>query len=57
MDSYRYREHFDGCQMGGVQGSGLKGEGIKKYRSVVTEQSWDVKYSTGSTVNNIVITM
>ena len=43
MDSYRYREHFDGCQMGGVQGNGLKGEGIKKYRLVVTEQSWGCK--------------
>ena len=33
-------------------------EGIETYYNlVVTEQSWDVKYSIGNTVNNIVITM
>ena len=30
---------------------------IKKYKLVVMEQSWDVKYSIGNTVNNILITM
>ena len=30
---------------------------IKKYRSVVTEESWDVKYSIGNIVNNILITI
>ena len=33
---------------------GEKGEGIEKYRLVVTKQSWDVKSSTGNTVNNVV---
>ena len=36
---------------------GEKGEGIKKYKLVVTEQSWGVKYSIGSIVSNTVITM
>ena len=38
--THRYREHFDGCQMKrGTGGVGEKGEGIKKYKLVVTEQS------------------
>lgn len=36
---------------------GEKDEGIKKYHLVVTEQSQDVKYSTGKIANNIAITM
>ena len=36
---HRYRKYFDGCQMGGGLGEGGKGEGIKKYKVVVTEQS------------------
>ena len=35
-------------QMGGVWGMGEKGEGIKKYKLVVTEHHGDVKSSTGS---------
>ena len=31
------REHFDGFQVGGVGRMGKKGEGIKKYKLVVTE--------------------
>ena len=34
---------------------GEKGEGIKKYKLVVTEQSWGC--STGNIVNNILITV
>ena len=34
----------------GVQGNGCRGEGIKKYKYVVTEQPWDVKYSIGNGV-------
>ena len=38
--THRYREHFDGCQMRGAFGGvDKKGEGIKKYKLVVTEQS------------------
>ena len=33
----RYGELFDSCQMGGVGGMDEKGEGIKKYKLVVTE--------------------
>ena len=36
---------------------GKKGEGIKKYKLVVTEYHEDVKSSLGNIVNNIVITM
>ena len=31
------REYFDGCLMGGGWGDWVKGEGIKKYKLVVTE--------------------
>ena len=42
--SHGYREHFDGCQMGGdLGGMGEKGEGIRKHRLVVTECSWGCK--------------
>ena len=34
-----------------------KGEGIQKYKLVVTEQSQDVQYSVGNIVNNVVMTM
>ena len=34
---HRYREHFDGCQMEWGLGDGQKGEGIQKYKLVVTE--------------------
>ena len=48
QNKYRGRsteaEHFDDCQMGG-QGMGERWEGIKKYKLVVTEQSWGGKYS------------
>ena len=38
--THRYRERFDGCQMRGAFGGvDKKGEGIKKYKLVVTEQS------------------
>ena len=37
-------------------GTGWEGEGIRKYKLVITEQSQDVKYSIGHIVNNIVIT-
>ena len=36
--THKYREQTDGCQMGEVLGGmGEKGEGIKKYKLVVTE--------------------
>ena len=41
----------------GVGGMGKKGERIKKYKLVVTESSWVIKYSIGSIVNNIIVTM
>ena len=41
----------------GAGGLGGKGEGIKKYRLVVTNSPGDVKYSIGNTVYNTVITM
>lgn len=34
--THRYREYFDGCLMGGALGVREKGEGIKKYKLVVT---------------------
>ena len=34
----------------GVGWLGEEGEGIMKYKLVVTEQSWDVKYNIGNTV-------
>ena len=34
-----------------------KGEGIEKYKLVIMEQSWDVKYGLGNRVDDIVITM
>ena len=40
-----------------IGGLGEKGEGINKYKLVVTKQSWDVKYSLGNTVGTVVITM
>lgn len=36
---------------------GGKGDGIQKHRRAVTKQSRDVKYRTGSTVNDMVITL
>ena len=33
----RYREHFGSCQLEGGLRMGEKGEGIKKYKLVVTE--------------------
>ena len=51
------KENFDSCQMGEVLGGmGEKSEGITKYKLVVTEQSWDVKYTIGTIVNNILLT-
>ena len=57
--THKYREQSDVCQMGRevLGGLGEKGRRIKKYKLVVTEQSWDVKYSIGETVSNTVITM
>ena len=40
----------------GARGQGEKGEGIEKYRLVVTKSSMDVQHSTGNTVNDTVIT-
>ena len=34
---HRYKEHFDSCQMGGIKRTGENGEGIKKYKLVVTK--------------------
>ena len=36
---HRYREQTDGCQTGGGLGTWWKGEGIKKYKLAVTEQT------------------
>ena len=36
---------------------GGKGERIKKYKLVITKQSWDVKFSIKNIVNDIVITV
>ena len=41
----------------GHWGLGGKGEGIGKYRLVVTKQSRDVKFSPGSIVSNTAISM
>ena len=35
---------------------GEKGEEIRKYKLVVTNSHRDVKYSTGNTVNNVLVT-
>ena len=35
--NHGHGERFDGCQMEGGVGNGRRGEGIKKYKSVVTE--------------------
>ena len=40
-----------------MEALGERGEGIEKYRSAVTKQSRDVKYSMGNIVDLIVITM
>ena len=53
---HRYREYFDGCQIGGAWGMGEKGGGIMNYK-LVTDGHWDVKCSTGNIVNNAVITV
>ena len=57
--THRHKEQTEGGQPGEGWGWGLgeKGEGIKKYKLVVTKRSWDIKYSTGNRVNSIVITM
>ena len=39
--NYGYGEHFHGCQMGGCWEMGGKGERMKKYKLVVTEQLWE----------------
>ena len=39
--NHEYGERFDGCQIRG--GCGYRGEGIKKYKQVVTEQPWGYK--------------
>ena len=41
----------------GVGEMGGKGEQIKKYKLVITKQSWDVKFSIKNIVNDIVITV
>ena len=57
--SHRYREHFDGCQMGGdLGGWAKKVKGIEvqigSYRIVSHE---GVKHSIENIVNNTIITM
>ena len=37
--------------------TGEESEGIKKYKLVVTEESWDGMYSLRNIVNNILITV
>ena len=55
---HRYRENFDGCQVGqGLGEMGEKCEGIKKYKLVFTNSYGDVKYSKGNIVNDSLITM
>ena len=41
----------------GVGGLCEKGEGIERYRLVVTEQSWDAMHTIGNIAKNTVITM
>ena len=58
--AHRYREHFDGCQMGGgLWGWMEKVEGLSrgKYTLVVAEKTWGCKYSIGNIINNILISM
>ena len=43
------------ARWGEVGGMSEREEGIKKYELVVTEQSWDVKYSIKNTVKNTVM--
>ena len=53
----RYREQTDNCQM---EGHGELGEKVKVLRSTNWQLEYsygDVKYSIGSIVNNIVITV
>ena len=39
IETHRYREQTDSGERGGGWGPSIKGEGIKKYTLVVTEQS------------------
>ena len=45
--THRHREQTDGRQRGGGWGLGEKGEGIEKYRAVVTEWSRGCKAQHG----------
>ena len=56
--THRYRKQIDGCQRGGeVRRLGEKIKGIKKCKLIGKNSHRGVKYSTGNTVNNIVILM
>ena len=58
MQTHRYREQADGCQRGReLGGLDKRGEGIKKYKLVVTNSNGDVKYNIENVVNNSVITI
>ena len=52
--TYRYRQHFDGIRQQGVGEMGKKEEGTKKYELVVIKLSWNIKYSLGNIVSNII---
>ena len=55
--THRHRQKIGSCGAGGVGGLGEKGEGIRKYKLVVTHGPRDVQYSRGHRVNNIGITV
>ena len=55
---YRYRDHFDGCQMGRKLGGWLKRvKGMGSTNWLLQNSHGDVKYSIGNIVNNILIIM
>ena len=56
--THRYREQTDGCQRGGgLEGWMKKVKGLRSTNWLLENSHRDVRYSTGSTVSNIVITM
>ena len=55
--THRYREHFDGCQMGGEVGRmGEKGKGLRSIDWLLQNSRGDVKRSKGDIVSHIVMT-
>ena len=56
--THRYREHFDGCQMGGGLGRWVKKvKGLRNTDWLLQNSHGDVKHNTENIVNDILITM